>query len=142
MNAFAQQDERIRIEFIADQDSFPDCRTLFYANGNYTVSNKKLPEIDIPNTIPVNPTELSWDSSMAFHSFSSEAKKLGSLDFDEVQVIPYSYDEVRELIHASKDSAQCYRLINDEDYLRTTFGIVHDVNLAPIQKRTLLYSKI
>lgn len=134
LNTFAQQNKGVRIEFLADQDSFPDCRTLFYANGQYTLPNLELIKTDIPNTIPINPSKLAWDSLLIFHSFSLEAKKLGSLQFDEVQVIPYTYNEVRELILASKDSSNCDWLIRDEDYLRKTFGIVYDAESLSVSE--------
>lgn len=137
MNAFAQQGEHIRIDFLADHDSFPDCRTLFYANTNYVLPNQELLEIDIPNTTLVNPSNLLNDSVMILRSFSLEAKKLGSVKFDEIQIHTYSREEVRELILTSADSADCDWRIHDMDYLWANLGIIYDAKPnARIQKST------
>ena len=137
MNAFAQQGEHIRIEFLADHDSFPDCRTLFYANTNYVLPNQEFLEINIPNMILVNPSNLLNDSVMILRSFSSEAKKLGSVKFDEIQIHTYSREEVRGLIITSADSADCDWRIHDMDYLWTNFGIIYDAKPnTRIQKNT------
>lgn len=132
LNAFAQKEEQIvRIQFIEDNDTFPDCKTLYFGNGRTKVVKQELPELDLPNTIPVNPLDLTFNNRLNFHSYAIEIKQFGSIEMDANQIVPYSRQDVIDLILATADSSQSKWLMHDEKYLWDHFKILHDAKPVP-----------
>ncbi len=122
----AQNVERLHVQFVEDNDSFPDCKTLFYANGSYIKPNYELPELDLPNITAVHPSELTFNRHLNFGSFAPEALKFGSIEIDREIIDSLSLDEVKKKIWNTPDSSSWYYLIRDDAYLWNKFNIVVD----------------
>lgn len=123
-SGIAQNLKRINVQFVEDNDSFPDCHTLFYANGRYAKRDFELPELDLPNITAVHPSELTFNRHLDFGSFAPEALKFGSIEIDRQIIDSLSFDEVKKKIWSSSDSSSWYHLIRDDAYLWNQFNIV------------------
>lgn len=133
---FSQQSERLKIDFIGSNDSFPDCKTLYHANGLYTKPTFELPALDLPNITAIRPSILTFNQYLNIRSQATMALKYGSIEMDRQQIVPISPEEIKALIHTTPDSSRAEWLIRDEHYLLEHFQILHDAK--PSDERVII----
>ena len=132
----AQTNERTYIQFVDQYDSTGNCKQLFFANGYYKLKESNLIEVDIPNTLAVIPSSLTFNNVLRVNSFSDEAAKMGLVELDAYPVVSISEKEIEELIKSVPDSVDYKWRMHDREYLRTTFGIIEDAEPFHVEEAT------
>ena len=89
------QSDSVYIEFANDIDEYPNCKTVFAANGHYQLSNPKLPQLEIPYTLQIIPKNLTRNGKLTSYSNRVQLSKLGSYDYPTTFYEVLTYHEVK-----------------------------------------------
>ena len=110
-NALSQNDS-LYIEFVAESDSFPGCKTVYAANGMYSVKNQQLDKLKIPSTIAINPFNLSSNNVITSYANRSSMKLLGSYHYPTTFYTIKTHLDLDSILSLQQETVDQNRLNN------------------------------
>lgn len=72
----AAQNDSIYIQFMHDNDTFPDCHTNYAVNGKYAIKSSGQVDLKLPGMVFVDPADSYYGNDMSLFSLQDKVPKL------------------------------------------------------------------
>lgn len=99
------QSDSIYIQFIHDNDTFPDCHTIYAVNGKYAVKKSEQSDLKLPGMVFVDPTDVFFSEYMSLFSLQGKIPK-DQFEYPVYYWKEYNYKEIEEIY--KRDSSKTY----------------------------------